>query len=134
LALGLLCQALRLAPDAPLLSEAESWLTEENLRGRGRRPLRRLALTIADLAAKAPRGEAASHGRELNLRAGARVLDRIRTCYPDEGKLYVSEAFVRTKLGDQVGTARVVRAASRYFPAHWDGHGVMVALTASTAA
>jgi hypothetical protein len=40
LALGLLCQALRIAPDAPLLSDAESWLTEDKLRGTGRRPLR----------------------------------------------------------------------------------------------
>jgi hypothetical protein len=62
------------------------------------------------------------------------VLDRIRTCYPDEGKLYVSEAFVRAKLGDEIGKARVVRAARRYFPLHWDGHGVMVALASSTAA
>jgi hypothetical protein len=133
LALGLLCQALQLAPEAPLLSEAEIWLTADNLRGTGRRPLRRLAHAIAKLASKAPRGGAASHGRAVNLRAGARVLDRIRTCYPDEGKLYVSEAFVRAKLGDVAGKARVVRDAARFFPLNWDGHGVMVALASSTA-
>jgi hypothetical protein len=124
-----------MAPEAPLLSAAESWLTEEKLRGLGRRPLRRLALSLASLAANAPhRGAASNDGRALNLRVGARILDRIRSCYPDEGKLYVSEAFVRAKLGDEVGKARVVRAAERFFSQQWDGHHVMVALASSTAA
>ena len=54
LAIGLLCQALRMAPEAPLVESAESWLTVENLRSLDVRPLRRLALTMARLAAEQP--------------------------------------------------------------------------------
>jgi len=128
LAVGLLCQALRLAPEAPLLQDAESWLTAENLRRVGPRPLRKLALTMADLAAHMPRSGMSGNGRLLNLRAGARVLGRGRTCYPDEGNLYVGEAFVRDKLGDTDGRTSVVRDAARHFPLHWSGHGVMASL------
>jgi hypothetical protein len=130
LAIGLLCQALRMAPEAPLVESAESWLTVENLRSLGVRPLRRLALTLARLAAEQPYRGSTSFGRYHNLRAGARVLGRIRSCFPVEGRLYVSEAFVRHKLGDVDGKVAVARDAARQMPRYWSGHEVISALAA----
>lgn len=129
MAVGLLCQALQLAPEAPLIENAESWLTVDNLRRLGPSPLRRLALAIAKVAQGATGHGMASNGRTLNLRAGARVLRCGRACFPDEGKLYVGEAFVRGKLGDAAGKALVAREAAQHFPYTWTGHGVMLALT-----
>lgn len=129
LAIALLCQALRMAPEAPLVEKAESWLSVENLRSLDVRPLRRLALTMARLAAERPRSSS-DFGRLQNLRAGARVLERGRSCFPIEGRLYVSEAFVRDKLGDVDGTVAVARDAAQRMPRFWSGHQVLAALAA----
>jgi hypothetical protein len=130
LAIGLLCQALRMAPEAPLVEKAESWLTVENLRSLDVRPLRRLALTMARLAAERPPRSSPDVGRLQNLRAGARVLERGRSCFPIEGRLYVSEAYVRDKLGDVDGTVAVVCDAAQRMPRFWSGHQVIAALAA----
>jgi hypothetical protein len=130
LAIGLLCQALRLAPEAPLVEKAESWLTVENLRSLDVRPLRRLAFTMARLAAEQPPRNAPDFGRLHNLRAGARVLACGRSCFPIEGRLYVSEAFVRDKLGDVDGTIAVARDAAKQMPCFWSGHQLIAALAA----
>lgn len=131
LAVALLCQALRLAPEAPLLERAEDWFTVDSVNRLGLRPLRRLALTMARLAAEMPASGGA--GRLRNLRAGVRLLGRGRARYPFEGKLYVSEAFVRDKLGDAVGKALVARDALRRLPPQWAGRRVMLALVARKA-
>jgi len=132
-AMGLLCQALQLAPEAPLLTGAESWLTVDNLRALGARSLRRFILTVASLAASTPAPGLRGNGRVSNLRAGARLLGRGRVCFPDEGRLYVGEAFVLDKLGDLDGKVSVARDAARRFPLHWGGHGVMLALAQRSA-
>ena len=77
---------------------AEGWFTPEAFRALGARPLRRLTLVLARLAAsKRPR---AGHGdaRLANLQAGVRIIRRGRAWYPDDQKLYVGEAFIRAKL------------------------------------
>lgn len=97
-ALALLSQALQLSPEAPLMLSAEGWLTPEAFRTLGARPLRRLTLVLARLAAsKRPR---AGNGdaRLANLQAGVRIIRRSRAWYPDDQKLYVGEAFIRAKL------------------------------------
>jgi hypothetical protein len=58
------------------------------------------------------------------------VLARARSCFPIEGRLYVSEAFVRDKLGDVDGTIAVARDAERQMPCFWSGHQVIAALAA----
>jgi hypothetical protein len=89
-----------------------------------------LALALANLALNRPRPGKSGYGRLLNLRAGLRLLGRGRACYPHEGKLYVSEAFVCDKLGDVYGKSSVARDAAQRFPRHWAGHGVLHALVA----
>ncbi len=120
LSIALLCQALRLAPAAPLLDSAERWLTAEALRPLGARPLQRLAFTLASLAAAIP--ERGDSGRLLNLRAGLRLLGHSRALHPQEAALYLGEAFVRDKLGDDEGKLAVARSALEQLPRHWPGH------------
>jgi len=97
-ALALLSQALQLSPEAPLLMSAEDWFTPEALRALGSRPLRKLTLVLARVAASPrPRGGSAD-SRLANLRAGMRIIRRGRAWYPDDQKLYVGEAFIRSKL------------------------------------
>jgi hypothetical protein len=129
-AVGLLCQAVQLAPEAPILTGAESWLTAESLRVLGPRPLRKLALALANLAIGISRSGMGGNGRLLNLRAGLKLLGRGRACYPQEGKLYVGEAFVRHKLGDVDGKSLIAREAEQRFPSYWAGHRVLRALIA----
>lgn len=97
-ALALLSQALQLSPEAPLLLSAEGWFTPEAFRALGARPLRRLTLVLARLAASKPTRGSSDGARLANLHAGARIIRRSRAWYPEDQKLYVGEAFIRSKL------------------------------------